>query len=55
VFILENKSLKMFPRTSRPISMKLGKNHRWVKGIQVCFYIKGTDHLQRGDNQKIQK
>ena len=30
------KFLKIFSRTSRPISIKLGKNHPWVKGIQVC-------------------
>jgi hypothetical protein len=24
-------------RTSRPISIKLGTNHPWVKGIQICI------------------
>ena len=27
--------LKIFSRTTRPISTKLGANHPWVKGIQV--------------------
>jgi hypothetical protein len=42
---------KTFSRTSWPISIKLGKNHPWVKGILNCSN-KGLDHLQRGDNHK---
>jgi hypothetical protein len=38
-----------FSRTSWPISMKLDKNHAWVKGILDCSN-KGPDPLQRGDN-----
>jgi hypothetical protein len=38
-----------FSRTSRPISIKLGINHPWVKGILNCS-IKGPGPLQRGDN-----
>jgi len=25
-----------FPRTTRPISTKLGRNDAWEKGIQIC-------------------
>jgi hypothetical protein len=32
-------------------SIKLGTNHPWVKGIQVCSN-KGPGLLQRGDNHK---
>jgi hypothetical protein len=35
-----------FPRTSRPISIKLGINHPWVKGILNCSN-KGPSPLQR--------
>jgi hypothetical protein len=42
---------KIFSKTSRPISMKLDTNHPWVKGIPNCSN-KGSDHLQRGDNNK---
>jgi hypothetical protein len=42
---------KIFSRTSRPISIKLGINHRWVKGILNCLN-KGPGPLQRGDNHK---
>jgi hypothetical protein len=31
MFILK----KIFSRTSRPISIKLGTNHPWVKGILI--------------------
>jgi hypothetical protein len=46
--------LKIFSRTSRPISIKLGTNHPSVKGILNCS-SKGTDTFQRGDNHKIAK
>ena len=46
------KFLKLlFSITSRPNSIKLGKNYPWVKGIQVCSN-KGSGPLQRGDNHK---
>ena len=30
------RNLKIFSRTTEPISTKLGTKHPWVKGIQVC-------------------
>jgi hypothetical protein len=48
MFILK----KIFSRTSRPISIKLGKNHPWVMGI-LNYANKGPGPLQRGDNHKI--
>jgi hypothetical protein len=47
MFILK----KIFSRTSRPISLKLGINHPWVKGIVNCSN-KGPGPLQRGNNRK---
>jgi hypothetical protein len=47
VFILKKK----FSRTSEPISIKLGTNHPYVKGIQNCTN-KGPGTLQKGDNHK---
>jgi hypothetical protein len=41
----------LFSRTSKPISIKLGANYPWVKGIQACSN-KGPGPLQRGDNYK---
>jgi hypothetical protein len=41
-------------RISRPISIKLGINHSWVKGILSCSN-KGPGPLQRGDNLKNAK
>jgi hypothetical protein len=38
-------------RTSRPISIKLGTNLPWVKGIRNCSN-EGPGLLQRGDNKK---
>jgi hypothetical protein len=38
-----------FSRTSSPISIKLGINHPWVKGI-LNYSNKGPCPLQRGDN-----
>jgi hypothetical protein len=49
MFILLRKIF--FSRTSRPISIKLGINHLWVKGILNCSN-KGPGPLQRGDNHK---
>jgi hypothetical protein len=45
---------QIFSRAGRPISIKLGTNHPWVKGIQNSSN-KGPDHLQRGDNHKNAK
>jgi hypothetical protein len=45
------KFLKIFFRTSRPNSIKLGTNYPWVKGIQVCSN-KGPGPFQRGDNHE---
>ena len=39
----------IFIRTTVPISTKLGTNHLWVKGIQVCSN-KRPCPFQRGDN-----
>jgi hypothetical protein len=50
MFILK----KIFSRTSRPISIKLGINHPWVKGI-LNYSYKGLGPLQRGDNHKNAK
>jgi hypothetical protein len=50
MFILK----KIFSRTSRPITIKLGKNHPWVQGILNCPN-KGPGPLQRGDNHKNAK
>jgi hypothetical protein len=45
------KIFKIFSRTNRPNSIKLGTNYPYVKGIQVCSK-KRPGHLQRGDNYK---
>jgi hypothetical protein len=45
---------QIFSRTSRPISIKHGTNHPWVKGYQNCTN-KGPVPLQRGDNHKNTK
>jgi hypothetical protein len=50
MFILK----KIFSRTSRPISIKLGINHPWVQGILNCPN-KGPGPLQRKDNNKNAK
>jgi hypothetical protein len=50
VFILG----KIFSRTSRPISAKLGTNHPWVKEIQIVK-IKGDVLLKREVITKMQK
>jgi hypothetical protein len=46
-----SENFKIFSRTCQPISIKLGTNHPWVKGIQVCTN-KGPGPLKRGDNHK---
>jgi hypothetical protein len=53
MFILKT----IFSRTSRPISIKLGINHPWVKGTLNCqqFVQKGPGPLQRGDNHRNAK
>jgi hypothetical protein len=45
---------KIFSRTSRRISIKLGINHPWVKEILNCLN-KGPGPLQRGDKYKTAK
>jgi hypothetical protein len=45
---------KIFSRTSRPISIKLGTIHPWVRRITNCSN-KGSVPLQRGDNYKNAK
>jgi hypothetical protein len=50
MFILK----KIFSRTSRPISIKLGTNHLWVKEI-LDYTNKGPGPFQRGDNHKNAK
>jgi hypothetical protein len=45
---------KIFSKTSGSISIKLGTNHPWVRGIINCSN-KGPDPLQRGDNHKSVK
>jgi hypothetical protein len=43
-----------FSRTTWPILTKLGTNHPWVKGIQVCSN-EGDIPSPRGDNsEKLQ-
>jgi hypothetical protein len=42
---------KIFSRTTGPILTRLGTNHPWVKGIQVCS--KERDNPSpRGDNSE---
>jgi hypothetical protein len=43
-----------FSRSSRPIIIKLGTNHPYVKGIQNCTN-QGLGPMQRGDNHKNAK
>jgi hypothetical protein len=43
-----------FSRTSTPISIKLGINHHWVKGI-LNSSNKGPGHFQMGYNHKNAK
>jgi hypothetical protein len=46
--------LKIFSRTSSPISIKLDRNYPWVKGILNCLH-KGSGPLQREHNLKNAK
>jgi hypothetical protein len=50
VFILKKK---IFSRTIWPISIKLGKNHPWVKGILIV-QIKGQVHFKGEINTKME-
>jgi hypothetical protein len=43
--------LKIFSRTTGLILTRLGKNHPWVKGIQVCSK-EGDSPSPRGDNSQ---
>jgi hypothetical protein len=43
--------LDFFSRTALPIFTRLGTNHPWVKGIQVCSK-KGDSPSQMGDNSE---
>jgi hypothetical protein len=43
--------LKIFSRTTGPILTRLGTNHSWVKGIQVCSK-EGDCPSLRGDNSE---
>jgi hypothetical protein len=45
--------LDFFSRTTGPILTRLGTNHPWVKGIQVCSK-EGDSPSPRGDNSQIQ-
>jgi hypothetical protein len=46
--------IKIFSTTSKPISIKLGANHPWIKGI-LDYSNKGPDPLQRGESHKSAK
>jgi hypothetical protein len=43
--------LKIFFRTIGPILTRLGRNHPWGKGIEVCTN-EGDNPSPRGDNSK---
>jgi hypothetical protein len=49
-----SKKIIFFSRTNRPISIKLGTNHAWVKGILYCSN-KGPGPIQSGYNHKNAK
>jgi hypothetical protein len=50
--LIHKKYLKHFlSRTTGTISIKLGTNYPWIKGIKVCSN-KGPNPFQREDNQK---
>jgi hypothetical protein len=50
---IHRKILKIFlSRISRLNTIKLGTNHPWTKGIQVCSN-KGSGPLQRRENVKM--
>jgi hypothetical protein len=44
----------IFSKTRSLISIKLGTNHPWIRGILNCSN-KGPGPLQRGDNHKNAK
>jgi hypothetical protein len=48
------KLKKIFSRTSRPISIKLGLNHAWLKGILIV-QIKGQVLFKGEIITKIQR
>ena len=48
------QNLKIFSRTTGPISTKFGTVHPWVKGSQVCSN-EGPHLFPGGDNYKIAK
>jgi hypothetical protein len=52
VFILKKKSL--LQKQQSPISINLGTNHPWVKGI-LNYSNQGPGPIQRGDNHKTAK
>jgi hypothetical protein len=43
--------LKIFSRTTAPILTKLGTNHPWMEGIQICTN-KRDSPSPRGDNSE---
>jgi hypothetical protein len=43
--------LEIFSRTTGPILIRLGRNHPWIKGIQVLSK-EGDSPLSRGDNSE---
>jgi hypothetical protein len=43
--------LKIFSRTTGPILTRLGTNHPWIKGIQMCSN-EGDNPYPRGGNSK---
>jgi hypothetical protein len=43
--------LRIFSRTIGPILTRLGTNHPWVEGIQVCSN-EGDSPSPKGDNSK---
>jgi hypothetical protein len=45
---------KKISRTSRPISIKLDRNHLSVKGMRNCS-IEGSGSFPRGDNHRNAK
>jgi hypothetical protein len=46
---------KNFSRTSRPISIKLGTNYSWVKGILNCSNFKSQVLFKEENNYKNAK
>ena len=48
------RNLKIFSKTTGPISTKLGTMHPWVKGRKVCSN-EGSRPFSRADNYKKMK